>query len=1004
MNTLLHDKISPLIESQFPSFYREEGPQFVAFVKAYYEWLEQTGNPLHHSRNLLNYGDIDSTLDEFLPHYASKYLGGAKAYTIGDQRNLIKHSHDLYQTKGTIQSLKLIFRMLYNEPVDVYYPGDDILRPSDGVWIIPKYIELSVSERALTFVGKDIQGNLSGARAFVERVDRKTYDGRVVDVAYLSNVHPNQETGATFMYGEYISTDGVIKDAPQVVGSLTRVNITSSGSGFTEGEVVNVVSDRRGHRGLARVTAVGNRTGEVNYRLIDGGYGYTLNANVYGSSQKVHVSANVLSLTAFTSSNSFVTGFPEFSTIVQPLANVSFAVSNTTFAAGDLVYGTTNTTSEIVTTGFVLSVTQALGSGTMVISPHTTVGANIDSIVLANTITGSFIVGEDVYQTNSSGNAAVGTVIKANSTYVVLDQRYGPFVNGSIIVGSTSNTQANAAAVSVREFTESNFSNAAVTKLILAETTGGANKTASVDITATANVIGSNTGAVGVSDITNSFRGGSHARIYSPYNGATADVTVTSSGYPGQFKIGAIGNTEVVYIGSDLLSANVSPGVTFLDLPLNSATFGFTANTSANLSSVLASAFSKNAYTIGTILTLTERNPGFDNTAKPFVVEIEQIIASYGKRSRLSCGTANTYGFFGIGERVTQPIVLPLANLAVSGVTGTFNFTNRETIKQVRADGHTVFGDLFTTSVSGNTGSIRVFISNTANTFDSSNTIIGLFSGVTANVTAVGMTNTTVTAAGIVIGTANNVVDIQRTTFTDFIRGARISGAESGASADVITLQEDSSSGVLGNNAVVDPEAGISDGRIDQLEILDSGFMYEEGETVTISNPNNQITAAGIARVETYGQSQGYWRGDKGTLDSTKRIQDNEYYQEYSYELQTGLSRDVYEEAVKNLTHVVGTKMFSKYVRISTSSKPVAAAAATYTRITTLVLASVTGTFGANETVSGPNGSGRVISYDSSLNILKLTDVQGSFAATEDVLGSNTAATGTINSTNLMFI
>ena len=35
------DFISPLIESQFPNVYKEDGPVFVAFVKAYYEYLEQ---------------------------------------------------------------------------------------------------------------------------------------------------------------------------------------------------------------------------------------------------------------------------------------------------------------------------------------------------------------------------------------------------------------------------------------------------------------------------------------------------------------------------------------------------------------------------------------------------------------------------------------------------------------------------------------------------------------------------------------------------------------------------------------------------------------------------------------------------------------------------------------------------------------------------------------------------------------------------------------------------
>jgi hypothetical protein len=37
----IESKISPLISGLFPSFYQSDGPNFVAFIKAYYEWLEQ---------------------------------------------------------------------------------------------------------------------------------------------------------------------------------------------------------------------------------------------------------------------------------------------------------------------------------------------------------------------------------------------------------------------------------------------------------------------------------------------------------------------------------------------------------------------------------------------------------------------------------------------------------------------------------------------------------------------------------------------------------------------------------------------------------------------------------------------------------------------------------------------------------------------------------------------------------------------------------------------------
>jgi len=66
MDFNIETKISNFIRNQFPSFYNEEGENFILFMKAYYEWIESENNPVYHSRNLLNYGDVDNTLEEFL--------------------------------------------------------------------------------------------------------------------------------------------------------------------------------------------------------------------------------------------------------------------------------------------------------------------------------------------------------------------------------------------------------------------------------------------------------------------------------------------------------------------------------------------------------------------------------------------------------------------------------------------------------------------------------------------------------------------------------------------------------------------------------------------------------------------------------------------------------------------------------------------------------------------------------------------------------------------------
>jgi len=63
MDFQIEKTISNFIESQFPAFYQEEGPNFILFTKAYYEWMEQEGKPVREARNLFDYRDIDNTIE-----------------------------------------------------------------------------------------------------------------------------------------------------------------------------------------------------------------------------------------------------------------------------------------------------------------------------------------------------------------------------------------------------------------------------------------------------------------------------------------------------------------------------------------------------------------------------------------------------------------------------------------------------------------------------------------------------------------------------------------------------------------------------------------------------------------------------------------------------------------------------------------------------------------------------------------------------------------------------
>lgn len=69
--------------------------------------------------------------------------------------------------------------------------------------------------------------------------------------------------------------------------------------------------------------------------------------------------------------------------------------------------------------------------------------------------------------------------------------------------------------------------------------------------------------------------------------------------------------------------------------------------------------------------------------------------------------------------------------------------------------------------------------------------------------------------------------------------------------------------------------------------------------------------------MQKQGVGAGFYSSTKGFLDSDKKLQDNQYYQEYSYEVQTKIPFDKYFDVLKQVTHVAGTKAFGKVTSLS---------------------------------------------------------------------------------------
>ena len=143
---------------------------------------------------------------------------------------------------------------------------------------------------------------------------------------------------------------------------------------------------------------------------------------------------------------------------------------------------------------------------------------------------------------------------------------------------------------------------------------------------------------------------------------------------------------------------------------------------------------------------------------------------------------------------------------------------------------------------------------------------------------------------------------------------------------NILGVERDYNSRNFGDNAEIDAEVQFATGKIDEVRIFNSGFGYVNGETAYLAN-NGIRVAKGTITAETQGTTEGYWSNFSSHLngyqvdssnnysyfDSSMKLQDSDYYQEYSYEVRSMLGLETYESFLKENMHTAGTKLFGRF-------------------------------------------------------------------------------------------
>jgi len=224
---------------------------------AYGSVTSVTRNPVNALKLFTSLIDPSQTSEGVLEFFKKEFYPNIRKSSTTDLRKFIQHLKDFYRSKGSENSFRTLFRILYGqENVDFYFPKTDLLKVSDGKWSQDVVVQLIYDATYLSFNGLTITGVSSGSTAFVSNVtDRKLGTIPIIELV-LTN------TSGTFTLGETITATtaaGTVISAT-ITGQLTDITINDGGAGYNNDDEITITDSTL--QGFGAAATVANTSGD----------------------------------------------------------------------------------------------------------------------------------------------------------------------------------------------------------------------------------------------------------------------------------------------------------------------------------------------------------------------------------------------------------------------------------------------------------------------------------------------------------------------------------------------------------------------------------------------------------------------------------------------------------------------------------------------------------------------------------------------------------------------
>lgn len=814
-------------------------------------------------RNFANLRDIDSTLEGFLKYYKNKYLHNLPFVNqaLDDIPFLVKNIGDLYRSKGTSEALELLFKMFYKTEVETYYPASSILSLSDSKWAFSTYLEFKPISNTATFPVQ--RGDL------IEGDSSKAT--AFVDEIVFYNIDGVQVPVGYIsnVYGKFNSDDAL---------KVTRSGVDSFPGKLIYGSIAKPEI-------LDKDATASNKVGDK----------LKLESSLYGEGGEGVVRE--------------ISPVPT-GTIEWELENGGWGYDTTTPVGGQ-TFAQVNDNDILISSQVLVIKLDAASVGTINPGDIVTTNAGAFGGPFGNRIWGGMLDAATGQSTTDYRLYGTATVIKYE--YPLL------FVSSYAGYNPTA-------------FTADDFTSPLGPEQGGTYYQGAFHVRNGTDLTQVVQLedIPDYTGNIVV--INPDQYGATHANSSVPFSiSAISDFNDSA-----KFDFETFNNTETVTFFTDVIGDFANKYLSF-PLPPQQDVSDWVN------SGILESFVVDKDYEIITTGNIDFTHPffGAENSlpGTTFAITQAQWDAHYPPPNLATMTgtvlsrTDNNYGMSG------APYSDYRSRLADALGSKTTELGSLNTIK-------------VTSSGSGYENDARSFIRNNDMYKFEYTTIAVRFNKSNFGMQVGDIIEQTIQVPDLTKDSNDEFINVGQTisytakaklikkeddTFTFqplSFYGLDINGPDitfAGNTISIVSISRVDGYNNLGGNADVEGDANYLAGRIVSVDVIKSGFRYTSGEEVKLinndpDNENKYNAWVGSAKVTVTdaGITEGKWETTTSHLsDSNRYIHDNDYYQEYSYDVATILDPSVYEKTLKDVVHVAGTKFFgTPLVSTSNDIKP----------------------------------------------------------------------------------